>query len=582
MSTLHTTQPSQPFRVRLDVKVPMRDGVLLSTDIYLPNAPGPFPTLLIRTIYDNQWDRYLAWAMSFIEHGYAVAMQDCRGRHDSDGAWEPYIHETEDGYDTHEWLGAQPWCDGTIGTFGVSYLGFTQTLPATLRSRSLRALVPIAGQQDNFGHFYVDGALQLHIALNFINMAGRTMQWGTRRLMNSEQLYRRLPLVSALDDTVDLPFYRQVIEHSTFDEFWRSYSLRDRYGEVETPAYFITGWYDNLVHEGFKLYRGWSQQARSAAARRQTKLLVGPWSHQNIGSAEPFGAIGFGGQAAMDITAEHLRWYDRRLKGVENGIDDEPPIRLFVMGANVWRHEHEWPLARTQYTRYYLHSRGGANSIAGNGDVPDAHNQLEIGGARLASSGTLTTNPPSDEPTDGYVYDPADPVPTVGGPILFLDDSGPWDRRAVERRDDVLVYTSAPLAAPVEVTGPVTLTLYAASSAPDTDFTGTLVDVHPDGKAIILCEGLCRARYRESLEQPTLIRPGQVYRYEIDLWDTSNVFKAGHCIRLEVSSSNFPRFDRNPNTGHRPGMDAALVPATQTIYHNGEYPSHLTLPVIPA
>ena len=278
---------------------------------------------------------------------------------------------------------------------------------------------------------------------------------------------------------------------------------------------------------------------------------------------------------------------------MENGIDDEPPIRLFVMGANVWRHEQEWPLARTQYTRYYLHSRGGANSLAGNGDVPDAHdggrghppdahNQMEIGGARLASSGVLTTTPPGDEPTDGYVYDPADPVPTVGGPILFLDDSGPWDRRTVELRDDVLVYTSAPLAAPVEVTGPVTLTLYAASSAPDTDFTGTLVDVHPDGKAIILCEGLCRARYRESLEQPTLIRPGRVYRYEIDLWDTSNVFKAGHCIRLEVSSSNFPRFDRNPNTGHRPGMDAELVPATQTIHHDTEYPSHLTLPVIPA
>ena len=378
-----------------------------------------------------------------------------------------------------------------------------------------------------------------------------------------------------------MPFYRQVIEHSTFDEFWRSYSLRDRYGEVETPAYFITGWYDNLVHEGFKLYRGWTQHARSAAARTQTKLLVGPWSHQNIGSAEPFGAIGFGGQAAMDITAEHLRWYDRRMKGVENGIDDEPPIRLFVMGANVWRHEHEWPLARTQYTRYYLHSRGGANSLAGNGDVPDAHNQMGIGGARLAPSGTLTTTPPGDEPTDEYVYDPADPVPTVGGPILFLDDSGPWDRRTVELRDDVLVYTSAPLAAPVEVTGPVTLTLYAASSAPDTDFTGTLVDVHPDGKAIILCEGLRRARYRESLEQPTLIRPGQVYCYEIDLWDTSNVFKAGHCIRVEVSSSNFPRFDRNPNTGHQPGMDAELVPATQTIYHDAAHPSHLTLPIIP-
>ena len=567
MSESRTVRLSQPFQVRIDVKVPMRDGVLLSTDVYLPNAPGPFPTLLLRTIYDNQWDRYLAWAVPFIERGYAVVMQDCRGRHDSHGAWEPYIHETDDGYDTHEWIGAQPWCDGTIGTFGVSYLGFTQTLPATLRSRYLKALVPIAGQQDNFGHFYVDGALQLHIALNFINMAGRTMQRGSRGLLSSDELYRRLPLVSALDDIVDLPFYRQAIQHSTFDEFWRSYGLGDRYGEVETPAYFITGWYDNLVHEGFKLYGGWSQHARYQGARTQTRLLVGPWSHQNIGSAEPFGAIGFGGQAAMDITEEHLRWYDRHLKGIENGIDDEPPIRLFLMGANVWRHEHEWPLARTQYTKYYLHSRGGANSLAGDGGLSTAPPDEE---------------PPDEEPTDGYVYDPADPVPTVGGPILFFEDSGPWDRRPVERRDDVLVYTSEPLAEAVEVTGPVTLTLYAASSARDTDFTATLVDVHPDGKAIILCEGLRRARYRDSLEHPTLIQPGQVYQYEIDLWETSNLFKVGHRIRLEVSSSNFPRFDRNPNTGHQPGMDAELAPTTQTIHHDAEHPSHLTLPIIPA
>ena len=561
MNDAPSSDLTQPYRIQIDVKVPMRDGVLLSADIYRPQADGPFPSLLVRTIYDNQWDRYLAWAVRFVERGYAVVLQDCRGRHDSDGAWEPYIHEAEDGYDTQQWIGGQAWCDGTIGTFGVSYLGFTQTLPAPLRSPYVKGLVPIAGQQDNFGHFYIDGALQLHVALNFINMAGRTMQRGSRSLMNSDEFYRRLPLVSAMDEIVDLPFYRQIIEHSTFDDFWKGYSLRERYGEVETPAYFITGWYDNLVHESFKLYRGWSQRARSTEARELTKLLVGPWSHQNIGSAEPFGDVGFGSEAHLDIVDEQLRWFDRRLKGRDNGIDDEPPIRVFVMGANRWRDAYEWPLPETQFTRYYLHSRGRANSLHGNG--------------------TLSAAAPGEELPDGFTYDPNDPVPTVGGPILFLADSGPWDRRLVQRRDDVLVYTSAVLEDAVEVTGPVTLTLYAASSAPDTDFTATLVDLHPDGRAIILCEGLRRARFRASIETPKLIEPGQVYEYQIDLWETSNVFKVGHRIRLEVSSSNFPRLDRNLNTGHRPGMDSEMQPAEQTILHDAQRPSHLTLPIIP-
>ena len=563
MSDSLSSALSQPFDLKIDAQVPMSDGVNLSTDIYLPKTGGPFPALLVRTIYDNQNSHLIDAAEKFMARGYAVVMQDCRGRFDSDGDWQPYVNEAQDGHDTQEWIGSQDWCDGNIGTFGTSYVGFTQSLTAPLRSKYLKALVPTVSQQDNFGHFYVDGALQLHVAINFINMAGRTMQRGSRNAMNSEEFYRRLPLVSAMDDIVDLPFYRDVIKHSTFDDFWKSYSMRFKYEEVETPALVVSGWYDNLVHEAFKLFKGWTTRSRSPETRRLTKLLIGGWSHGNIGSSEPFGTIGFGDAAGMDFIEEQLRWYDQRLKGIDNGMDDEPPVHIFVMGENVFRHENEWPLARTQYTNYYLHSKGSANSMYGNG--------------------TLSAEAPGEEPPDSYQYDPDDPVSTLGGQIMAiqLTVSGPWDRRPVERRDDVLVYTTEPLTQDVEVTGPVYLTLHIVSSAPDTDFTGTLVDVHPDGKAIIICEGLLRCRYRVSIEQPVLMEPGNMYELTVDMWETSNVFKAGHQIRLEVSSSNFPRFDRNLNTGHQPGMDAEIKVADQTIFHDAQRPSHLTLPIIP-
>ena len=546
-------QFSQPLRIQLDVKVPMTDGVNLSTDIYLPPDGGPFPTLLVRTIYDNQADWCIDMAKRAVPQGYAVVMQDCRGRFDSDGEFSPYFQEPEDGYDTQEWIGAQEWCDGNIGMFGSSYIGYTQSMTAPLRSKYLKALVPVNSQQDNFGHWRADGPLQLHVAMNFLMMTGRTMQRGARSMMNWEEICRRLPLISALDDIADIPFYRQAIEHYTFDDFWKAYSVRDRYGDIDAPAFIMTGWYDNLLHEGFRLFRGWSQEARSPEARRFSKLLVGPWTHSS-GHDVPSGEF-------FDYIGEQLRWNDRRLKGIDNGMDDEPPIRIWVMGENEWRFENEWPLARTRYMDYYIHSAGGANTLLGDG--------------------ILSTDAPGAETPDTYSYDPEDPVESLGGQIMGRGVSGPMDRRPVERRPDVLVYMTEPLDQDVEVTGPITLTLFASSNAPDTDFTGTLVDVHPDGKAISLCEGLMRARYRESVEEPTLITPGEVYEFKVDMWETSNLFKAGHRIRLDISSSNFPRFDRNMNTGARPGFDTEMKVADQTIYHDAQRPSRLTLPVIP-
>lgn len=550
------------LHIQLDLQIPMRDGVKLYAALYRPAQGDTFPVLLLRTPYSTQHPRYVPWALHFVQHGYAVVMQDVRGRYESEGEWRPYIDETSDGHDTLQWLGQQPWCDGNIGTFGVSYNGFTQILPAPLRSPYLKALVPIANQEDNYGHMRYNGLIHLENSMNFIWLGRRTNQNVPRELLDWEQVYRRLPLVSALDDIADRPFYRDIVRHATFDDFWKSYSMKGKYGQVEAPAYFITGWYDNLVHEMFKCYAGWKNGARTPEARAQTRLLVGPWTHAQIGSADPFGDISFGSAAAVDIPAEHVRWYDQRLRGLDTGIDEEPPVRIFVMDANVWRSADEWPLPNTRYTPYYLHSQGRANSLHGDG--------------------TLSLEPPADESPDTFTYNPHEPVPSLGGQSMLAANTGPRDRRPVERRDDVLVYSTEPLAKDVEVTGPVEMTLYAASSAPDTDFTATLVDVYPEGKAIIICEGIIRASFRQSYEAPTPIEPGQVYEYKFSLWETSNLFRAGHRIRVEISSSNFPRFDRNQNTGHPQGMDADVQLAQQTIFHNAQYPSHITLPVIPA
>jgi putative CocE/NonD family hydrolase len=291
-------------------------------------------------------------------------------------------------------------------------------------------------------------------------------------------------------------------------------------------------------------------------------MIVGPWVHTALGSASSYGDVQFGLQAAMDLMAVRLRWFDQRLRGIDSGIDREPPLRLFVMGANVWRDEHEWPLARTQFTSYYLHSQGRANSLFGDG--------------------VLSTTTPGEEPADRYDYDPANPVPSQGGQSQMADNMGPRDRRQVERRDDVLVYSTQVLERDLEVTGPVEVVLYAASSTVDTDFTATLVDVYPSGQAIIVTEGVVRARYRESLERTTLMQPGTVYKFRIIVWETSICFLAGHRIRLEISSSNFPHWNRNLNTGEDLATGVRMEVACQTILHNAQYPSQIVLPVIPA
>ena len=567
----------EPGRLMINIPVPMRDGVNLSADIWLPassQGDGPWPALLLRTIYDNQEPRYMGWTRKFIERGYAVVVQDCRGRGDSGGEWEPYACELNDGYDTHEWVGQQSWCDGNVGTFGLSYPGFTQTLPASLRSKYLKAVAPIASQQDNYGHHRVNGVIHHSVSLTFLNMLGHSIQSESLKHYDQQKFFKTLPIDTAMEVvTRTHPYYKGVIDHEQYDDWWDSYSLRNKYSEMAVPSLFITGWFDSLSHENFKLFNGWTMQARTEDARKKTKLIVGPWSHQvSPWGREPMRENGeyqdrtFGRQGLWDIVDMHTHWYDQRLKGIDTGIDDEPPIKLFVMGQNEWRYENEWPLARTEWAKYYLHGTGDS---AGTG-------------------GWLSTDLAAiDETADRFTYDPADPVPSWGAQYQSLDLCGPRDRTAIEQRADVLIFTSAVLTQAVEVTGPVTATIWASSDALDTDFTAALVDVEPaaedgeEGRPIILCEGIVRARFRNGTDNPEMMAPGEIYEFDIDMWDTSNLFEEGHRIRVEISSSNFPRYNRNLNSGNPIATDTEITVANQQVYHDSLHPSHITLPVIP-
>ena len=559
------------IRMLYDQKVAMRDGVKLSTDLYLPRAEGKFPTIVIRTPYDNNAEGNVQDAVYFAERGYAVALQDSRGRYDSEGEWVPLFNEGKDGYDTIEWAAAQPWSTGKIGTYGASYLGITQWFTATFNPPHLTAMFPIVAYSDFYHNWiYTGGSFLLAYDLRWaLNMATRTRQsqymWFNAP-NHIADLYWHLPLITA-DEAAGhkVAFYKEWIRHPNYDEYWKSVSIRDKYDRINAPAYMWQGWFDVFLPGTTDNYIGMTAKGKSPQARRGQKMLVGPWIHQARGSVT--GDVDFGPQADLDRRPVAVRWFDYWLKGTDNGIMNEPPVRIFVMGDNVWRDEREWPLARTRFTNYYFHSAGKANSMMGDG--------------------TLTSSPPGgSQPTDQYVYDPKNPVPTLGGATCCGEATvpvpmGPRDQRVSGRRDDVLVYQSPVLEEDVEVTGPVEVTLYASSSAPDTDFTAKLIDVSQSGFAMNLTDGLLRGRFRNSFEKPEPMTPGTVYPFRIDLKSTSNVFKKGHRIRVEISSSNFPRFDRNPNTGHPLGMDAELREARQTIYHDATRASHIRLPIIP-
>ena len=582
-----TTQKSEAVHrvvVAKDLPMRTRDGVTLYADVYRPDAAGTFPVLVVRTPYDKSQDMALTEKVYFPPRGYVVVVQDTRGRFRSEGEFYPFIHEAQDGYDTIEWAAELPWSDGNVGTVGQSYLGLVQYFAAPQRPPHLKAMRPVSGPVTYFENcVYRRGVFELGWMLAyFVFMARNTLERKglyeqQRPSLDSylshpevplsplkKEVYRHLPLREWGERLKEgAPYFADFLQHAADGPYWHATDLRRQLHSVNVPMLHVGSWYDAFQYDTLTLYTGLHERAMTSEARRGQKLLMGPWAHllpYAVPTSKGTGEIDFGPEALIELHAAQLRWFDHFLKGMNNGVLDEAPIRLFVMGDNRWRDENEWPLARTRYTNLYLRSGGKANSLRGNGQ--------------------LSLSTPGEEPPDRYLYDPEDPVPTRGGTTLGLA-MGVFDQTKIEEREDVLVYTGDVLTADMEVTGPISLKLFAASSAPDTDFTAKLVDLRPDGYAQNIAEGVTRARFRESLSSPTLITPEKVYEYTVDLWATSQVFKAGHRLRLEMSSSNFPRYDRNPNTGHDFGVDTELRTARQTIFHDSRYPSHLILPVIP-
>ena len=538
----------------IDASVPMRDGVRLSADVRYPEPGGPFPTILIRTPYGNSG--FSTVEAGYIEEGYAVVKQDCRGRFDSEGIFRP-MRDDADGFDTVAWVRRQPWCDGRVGMTGSSYSAFTQLAAAWTRPEGLLGITPSVMGNDLYREvFYCGGAFNLALAVGWgSGVAGRTGQ--TNLTTNWAEVYRHLPLIT-MDEAAGyhLPHLREWLEHPAYDDFWRAMSVEHHYAEFDTPAFHVGGWYDVYSAGVPRNFAGLRAHGRDRARRRQ-KLLMGPWVHGV--NQRLVGQLDFGESAVIELETQRKRWLDRWVKGIENGIDREPPVRVFVMGVNRWRDEDDWPPPRARETDFFLAGDGAANSSFGDGVL------------------SRSVNDGAD--TDAYVYNPGNPVPTLGGNCLRTA-RGPTDHAPLERRNDVLVYTSEVLREPLEVTGFVKMVLYAASDAPDTDFVARLCDVYPDERSIILCDGVLRARCREGFDREALMEPGKVYEFEIDMGVTANVFRPGHRVRLEVTSSCFPRWSRNQNTGAPLATDTELRLARQTIHHSRAYPSRVILPVV--
>jgi putative CocE/NonD family hydrolase len=539
--------------VKRDVRIPMRDGVTLSADLYRPRMDQPVPGIVMRTPYGKTGTEHHERSMRWAARGYAVVMGDVRGRGDSEGEFIPYVNDGVDGYDVIEWLADQPWCDGRIGTSGGSYLGRIQWLTALEKPPHLEAMISIVTPSDPFVEWPTGVPTPHHVCWLYLT-SGRVMQ--NVQVIDWERIYWHLPLITMDEQTGrTIPHWKEELAHTELDAWWRKIAYQERYAELDLPVLHLSGWYDDEQVGTPLNYMGMKK-----AGRNNQKLVMGPWPHQ-INRSTRLGDLDFGPSSLIDLDDLQCSWFDYWLKGEANGMMEEPPVSIFVMGENVWRQEKDWPLPQTNWTPYYLNSGGKANSRFGDG--------------RLTLS-----SPQADCPADHFQYDPANPVPFITE-MTSHQIGGPDDYSAIERRDDVLVYDSGVLEEAIEVTGPIRVRLFAATSSVDTDFTAKLLDVRPSGFAQRLTDGIVRARYREGMERSSLINPHQVYEYEIDCWNTSHLFQKGHRIRLEISSSAFPKYDRNLNTGAPLGQTTEMKVAEQTIYHDAERPSALILPVIP-
>jgi putative CocE/NonD family hydrolase len=553
----------EEIRVERYLAAPMRDGVKLYGDLYWPVRSGKFPVLIVRTPYGVQRDGVHEAMIKFAQNGYAVYVQDVRGRFESEGKWDPFRNEANDGYDTIEWAAKQPWSNGQVGLEGGSYLGHVQWRAATQSPPSLVTMFPAVASTSIYKNWLTQGGvfrLSFNYGWGVVRMPNRIMlpqYWHTEKYspaeLSYEKILRHLPLsdIDMQSGGHEVPHFRDWIKHQSYDKYWQSISDEEHFDKVKVPVHTSGGWFDIFLNGTINGFTGMRRNGGTDKARRESKMTIGAWGH---GASRKFGDVDFGPSANRDLYDRQLRWYNHYLKGEDNGIDREPPIEIFYMGINKWHHADDWPLPGTKFTPYYLAGRKALPAVK-----------------------------PSNAAVDKFTYDPSHPVPTLGGnnccgtPTL----AGPKDQRPIESRADVLVYTGEALQDPVAIAGPVRMKLFAATDGRDTDWMIKLVDVYPDGFAMNIAEGILRARFRKGVDKMELLQPNEVYEYDIDMAGTANVFQTGHRIRVDITSSNFPQFDRNPNTGEDLGASSRVRTAAQVVHHGAARASHILLPVVP-
>ena len=558
----------------------MRDGVKLATDVYFPVEAGEkLPAILIRTPYNKAPFRDAGSdARHFAGQGYVVAVQDVRGKHLSEGDYHVNAGDVADGYDSIDWLSHQAWSNGKVGTYGCSYLGDVQVLQAQARHPALKAMIPAAAGAaiaDAGDRYYYLGARKAGIpeiasGLGWYANAASTVRGKPEQPIPDSTLRKfwpTLPTIGMVERAGGPPTdWDDIVSHEMNEPWWARFGMLTAKSRFNAPALHIGTWYDYGVAENLMQFNLFRTNADSPVARDNQFAIISPGNHCQSESYTDHVVIGERdmGDPRFAYYPLYVKWFDHWLKDAGNGVTSMPKLRLYIMGRNQWRAEQEWPLARTKFTRYYFHSDGKANSRTG--------------------TGSLSTTAPAEEPPDGYTFDPADPVPSLGGPVCCTGNSeaeGSYDQSKIEMRPDVLVFTTPALKEGVEVTGPLKAVLYVSSSAKDTDFTAKLVDVYPDGKAFNVQEGIARARYREGYAKKVWMSPDGVYEVTLDLEATANYFGPGHRIRVEVSSSNFPRFERNLNTGGNNFDETKWVKANNRIHHSTTHPSYVLLPIIP-
>jgi len=556
------TSPTPKYEIvpRIDVKVPMRDDVKLSTDLFIPEGKGPWPVILTRTPYGNNDPLRCERLLWFTRHGFATAFQDCRGRFDSEGEWEPFRSEREDGLDTLEWLSKQDFCNGNIGVIGRSYEGYCTWALAWDSNPALKAIIPIVPLPDPVVNVpYQNGALFWNMIVWGMMVHGRTNQH--TGVIDWIKLYKHAPL-RTLDKAagIESKTWQHWLDHPTLDDWWKTVCYMDKFNKVDVPALHICGWYDDDGISTYKNYPGMRKNAKSNKTKDEQYLIIGCWPHKtNISSV--VGEIDFGPQALIDLNGMMFRFFARHLAGEEHSTKSEPRCRIFIMGENRWHGFDDFPIPNAVTTKYYLHSRGNANSLFGDGLLS---NEL----------------PSGDEQSDNYIYDPDNPVPYVTDPVaLQLGEA--CDQQSIERRPDVLVYTSKPLENDVVICGRVFAEIYISTNVQGTDFTGKLVDVYPNGRAIQICDGIQRAEFRNSLEKAQWLEKDKIYKITIDMWATGIRFLKGHSIRLEISSSAVPKFTRHMNTSKDQGWETKPQIAKQVVHHSSKYSSALIVDVVP-